>query len=456
MKKLLSLLFFVFLFSCSGKNINDNAINTAIKADIDSLNPYKFVSSSTKEIMYNVYEGLVMPNENGEVKPAIAKSFSISKDGLEYDFEIRDDVYFHSGNKLSMEDVVFSLEKMKELKLEPAFDNITKIESKDKNVKIYLQKPDSSLIYYLITPIVEKKLYDTLDQKENGTGPYYIEIYEREQKIVLKKFDKYYGLKANIPVVNINVVASDDATFLKLLSNEYNFYSGVSYKRVSELNDFNIFKNSQNMMFILGINNERFDKETRAKIDSAINREDIIQKVTNGYAKKLTEDKNEVVNLKGLKLKLKIPTNSNVYIDAAQVVKNQLVKMGADVDIIQIEWASWLQEVYTNKDYDITLIALTGKLDKDSVYRRFRSDYKRNFINFKNEEYDKLIDLAKKEVDVTLRNSLYEKAFEILKKENASVFIMDMETIVAAKKIEGYVNYKIPYVNFSVLKFGEK
>ena len=82
MKYFLTLLL-TLLISCTN-SASKKEINTAITSDIESINPYKLVSSNSTEIMYNIYEGLVMPSENGDVVPALAKSYSVSEDGLVY------------------------------------------------------------------------------------------------------------------------------------------------------------------------------------------------------------------------------------------------------------------------------------------------------------------------------------------------------------------------------------
>ena len=64
-------------------------VRTITSMDIDSLNPYKLVSSGSEEIMMNVFEGLVMPTVDVWLAPAVAKEYKISDDGLTYTFEIR-------------------------------------------------------------------------------------------------------------------------------------------------------------------------------------------------------------------------------------------------------------------------------------------------------------------------------------------------------------------------------
>lgn len=472
MKYILTL--FLTLFLSCGINKTDNTINTAITTDIDSINPYKLVSSNSTQLMYNVYEGLVMPGEKGDVVPAIAKSYSLSDDSLTYEFVIRNDVYFHNGDKLTIEDVVFSLEKMKELKLQSAFLNIKSVEIKDENtILIHLVEPDSSFIYYLTTAIVNKKTFGSIDTKENGTGAYSIKEYKNEQKLVFEKFDKYYGNKANIQTININISPNSQTNFLKLLSGEYNFLPYIDVKREKELSNLTLIKQPQNMVFMLGINNKKVPKNQRLGLATYLNKKKINEKITNNNSLLLKSSMSPILsnyyneNIKevgvhgdsilGQTYTLKIPTNNKLYIEAAQVIKEQLLReFNVNIKIVEMELSSWLQEVYTNRDFELTLISLSGKLDPDAILRRYTSTYKRNFINFDNKEYDMLISEAKKTSDINKRIENYKKAQQILVNEAASVYIMDPTFIVAhSKNISGYTSYATPYINFAKLKFGE-
>ena len=143
-------------------------------------------------------------------------------------------------------------------------------------------------------------------------------------------------------------------------------------------------------------------------------------------------------------------------IEAKNKIDQLLSKYGFNVKIVELEFATWLQEVYTNRDFEMTLIGLSGKLDPDAILRRYTSKYKRNFIGFNNEEYDKLILDAKRTVDVNKRVELYKKAQQILVDESSSVYLMDPTFIVAhSKDITGYTKYPIAYMNFAKLKFSE-
>ena len=88
-----------------------NEINIGIAQDFDSLDPHTMTAAGTKEIMFNVFEGLVKPNSDGEIVPAVASEIVKSDDGLTYMFTLRQGVKFHNGDPVTMQDLVFSIER---------------------------------------------------------------------------------------------------------------------------------------------------------------------------------------------------------------------------------------------------------------------------------------------------------------------------------------------------------
>ena len=103
----------VALSACSGdKGDESSKIVVGIPQDLeDSLDPHEAVAAGTKEILFNVYEGLLKPDETGNLVPAVAKEYSVSDDGLVYSFVLRDGVKFHNGKEVTAEDVKYSIEK---------------------------------------------------------------------------------------------------------------------------------------------------------------------------------------------------------------------------------------------------------------------------------------------------------------------------------------------------------
>lgn len=477
------------LLGCSGeKESKLKEIKTTMSMDLDSLNPYKIVSSGSEEIMLNVYEGLLMPTVEGTLTPAIAESYEISEDGLTYTFKIRKGIKFHNGNPLDVKDVEFSLNRMAgrdgSQPTSALFNEIESIRVVDENtIEIKLKESDSAFIYALIKGIVPDENADNLDQNPIGTGPFKVNSYSREQQIVLDKNNEYWGEKAKVDRVTVLVTPNSETAFLKLLSGEINMLPRVDAKRLKELNKFTNISAPQNTVQIFALNNKvkPFDNvSVRKAINYAIDKDEIINSVMGGEGIKLdtnmspvmkkycipyVDEKRDIEKAKellkearveNLEFTIKVPSNYPLHVNTAQVIAEQLKDIGVKVNIETIEWTTWLSDVYSGRKYEATIVGLSGKLDPYSILRRYTSDYRANFFNFEDERYDLLIAEAKSSSNDEKIVTNYKAAQEILRGEQAAIYIMDPKLITSFdKKITGFEYYPLPFIDFSKLDIGE-
>ena len=463
-------------------------LKTTMTMDIDSLNPHKIVSSGTEEIMFNVYEGLLMPGVDGSLQPAIAESWKISDDGKVYTFKIRKGVKFHDGTTLTPKDVVFSLNRMGGKDgFPPAKALLAEMESVkavgDDEVEIRLPKTNSGFIYALTMGIVPEANKDNLEKNPIGTGPFKVKEYSREQELVLERFDDYWGNKAKLDRVVVYITPNSETAFLKLLSGEIDMLSRVDSKRVNELKNFNNVYGPQNTVQIFALNNavEPFnDIRVRKAINYAIDKDEIIKGVMDGNGIKLETNmspvmkkyvipnigqKRDIEKAKQLlkesghehfSFTIKAPSNYIMHVNTAEIIAQQLKEVGIDVKIETVEWTTWLSDVYSGRKYEATIIGLSGKLDPYSVLRRYTTTYKNNFFNFSNEEYDRLIDEAKHSNDDALITKNYKRAQEIIRDQQAAIYIMDPELMTSLdKRIKGFEYYPTPFINFANMSFGD-
>ena len=126
--------------------IKGGEVTVGIAQELDSLDPHKMVYAGTKEVLFNVFEGLVKPDKSGDLVPAVASEYEVSEDAKVYTFTLRDGVTFHDGSPVTAEDVKYSIERYAEIQGEgSAFSIMESVEIVDeKTVKVNLTEGNSA------------------------------------------------------------------------------------------------------------------------------------------------------------------------------------------------------------------------------------------------------------------------------------------------------------------------
>ncbi|MCM3764760.1 ABC transporter substrate-binding protein [Neobacillus niacini] len=487
--------------ACSGKEEKKPSktqedireISVRINSDPDFLDPHKAKASLTFRVMLNVFEGLFNPLPDGSIEPAIAETYEVSDDGLVYTFKIRNGVQFHNGNAVAANDVKYSFERIMGTKtgepLSSDFNVIQAIETPDdKTVVMKLKQPDSSFLYRLTanqSAIIPESNDADQNTKPIGTGPFQFVEYNPENNLIIEKNKDYWKKgKPYLDKVKFVFQTDNQSALLSLQGGQVDI-TDVPAHKISELEkDFSIIKQDNNSVFLLGFNHDKkpfSDVRVRQAINYAINKDEIIEATFSGLATKLGSNmspamgsfykegldnhyKPDVDKAKkllaeagypdGFSTTLTVSSHNEIYSNAAQVAVEQLKKVGITAEIKVIEWAKWLEDVYGKKDYDMTLIDFTGKLDPFKVLGRYVSDNKgSNLVNFNNPEYDKLMADVIAEKDEAKQIDLYKQAQEILTEEAAAVFIADFQTPWALNpKLEGFKTYPIFYMDMSEIR----
>jgi len=488
MKKLLTLILLSVLtltFFSTGKVV------VAVPQDPDFLDPHKASASGTYEMMFNVFEGLLKPDSSGNVIPAVASDYSVSSDGLTYTFTLRDGVKFHDGNPVTMDDVLYSLNRLRgndgEKALSSDFENfVESITALDgKTVEIKLNQLNSDFLGKFVAAILPK---DNDDHNKNpiGTGPFRFKEYAPGQKVVLAKFDDYWKKGVpNLDEVEFRIITETQASLMSFMAGEVQMLPRADAIQAELLRDrFNLTKVPQNMVQLMTMNIARkpFDNlKVRQAINYAIDKDEIIEIVANGYGTKLGSNMSPIMKKyyqegledyyatdlvkarellveagypAGFSTTITVPSNYQIHVDAAQVITEQLKKIGINVSIEQVEWGVWLDRVYKGREYDMTVIVLTGKLNAYDILKRYLSTYDYNFMNYSNSEYDEIINSAIKEIDEEKKIDLYKKAQTILTHDAAAVYIMDPNFIAAmAPELDGYTVYPLYVQDMSTIHY---
>ena len=149
-----------------------------------------------------------------------------------------------------------------------------------------------------------------------------------------------------------------------------------------------------------------------------------------------------------LSFTITVPSNYELHVDTAQVLVEQLRAAGIEAKLDQVEWATWLTEVYQGRNFQATVCGMDShSLAASGCLARFQSESKKNFINFKSAAYDEAYAKAIAAVDDAEQTALFKQCEEILTKEAANVYLMDPPDFAAMQKsVTGYRMYPALYI----------
>lgn len=488
----------IALIGCSGDKAKDSSeIVVGIPQDLeDSLDPHKALAAGTKEILFNVYEGLLKPDSQGNNIPAVAESYTVSEDLMTYTFKLRDGIKFHNGKNVTADDVKYSIDKFAGISdgsepLVSAFSVIEKVNIiDDKTVDVVLNTPDTDLPTYLamVSAAIIPKDNENPDTVAIGTGPYKYVSRSPQENIICEAFDDYWGEKANIKNVTFKVEANADSIVMDLLGGSIDFYARLTIDQVKQLNDeFSVYEGTMNLVQALYLNNnvKPFDDvRVRQALSYATDVDEILDITAEGkgtkigssmfpafgkyYDESLSElyptDIEKAKELlkeagyeNGFNMTITVPSNYQPHIDVAQVLAEQYKKIGVNAEIQLVEWNSWLSDVYTGRDFESTVIGVDASyLAASALLSRFESTAANNFINFKSDAYDKAYNKTLTTADDDERTALYLECEKILADEAANVYIQDLpEYVVLNKKFTGYEFYPLYVQDIAKLKLAE-
>ncbi len=468
----------------------ETVVRMNISSEPDSLDPWKSAASDTEAMMHNVFEGLCLYNEKGEIIPGLAESWEISEDGLTYTFHLRQGVKFHNGDAFDSADVLYSYNNFAGLDGNQAVSSdykiVESVEAPDAHTfVVHLSQPSASFLSVNIDSILPEG-YDDQAASPVGTGPFRFVEYTPSQRIVLEKNPDYYeeSRMAQVDRVEFYIMTDTAAVVSALQSGALDIASINADDAAVLEGSFDIYSSPQNMVQIFALNNEfePFSKvEVRQAISYCVDKEQIISSVFGGYGTKLYTNFSPVMSnyynsglegtydtdvakakelmeqagyADGFAFTCKVPANYQPHVDTAQIIAQQLQQIGVTMNIETVEWAAWLEDVYTNANYEGTIIGLSGKLDPDDVLGRFVSGYARNFYNYENPEYDQLIADSVTELDEEKRIANYQRCQEILTEDAVGVYICDPNLVVASRKdLKGYTFYPVTFHDMTKLSY---
>ena len=377
-------------------------ITVGLQLEPPHLDPTSAAAGAIDQVTYqNVYEGLTRFEEDGSIAPSLAREWEVSQDGTVYTFALEEGVSFHDGTTMDAEDVVFSLDRARAEASTNAqkglFEGIASVEAVDPaTVRVTLSEPDGLFPFKMAwgdAVIVAPESADGLTQAPVGTGAFRFEDWVQGDRIVLARNEEYWGEPAPLERATFKFIADPTAAFAAVMAEDVDAFLG--FPAPENLTQFEadprfaVQVGTTEGETILAMNHRReplSDPRVREAIALAVDRQAIVDGAMFGYgtpigthfaphhpayvdltaepphdperARALLEE----AGATDLTLSLKLPPPSYAR-RGGEILAAQLREVGIETEAESLEWAQWLEQVFTGHDYDLTIVAHTEPLD---------------------------------------------------------------------------------------------
>ena len=408
----------------------------------------------------NIYEGLVSRDQENEIVPRLARDYEVSSDGLTYTFTLNDGITFHSGTPLTSADVVSSYEAVRTdatLQGNAEFASIAQITAPDPaTVQIVLSAPNQNFLFSLTGPAgLVFQTGDTTDLKtaENGTGPFTLSRWSKGNAITFARNDTYWGEPAGVAEVEFQYIPDFSAGVNAALDGGVQVLTAVDPNLAPQLEDsFTLTTGRTTDKATLAFNNAKApldDVRVREALRLAIDHEALIDAVGSGTPlygpiPELDpgyEDLSDVISYdpekakellaeagqEDLELTLTIPTFYGTTVP--KVLISDFQKVGVTLKVDSVEFPAWLEDVYTNHDYDLSFVLHVEPRDfgnfADPAY----------YFGYDNPEVQALYSQALAEVDADASADLLAEAARIVSEDHAADWLYNGATITAVSPL---------------------
>ncbi len=479
MKKLiLSLILAFFLVSCNSNLKSIKEIVIAIDSEPKRINPLFLTDLNSHMVSEIIFKGLIHINEKGVPEPELAKYWEIKNNGHEIVFHLRQNIFWHDGEKFKAEDVVFTYEILNSSEVasprKGIFGPIKEIKIIDPNtVAVFYSKPyaaalESWSIGILPSHIGKRVLEPSFDDKPIGTGEFKIEKWQKGQFIVLHAFDKFFAGKPKIDKLILKFIPDQTTKYLELKSNKIEVAELPSYIKVDELlNKFNKYVVHSFRYTCLGFNLNKYpfrDENFRKAIAYSIDKEALIRsilkegRVSTGPYPAMTWYYNSKVKpfeynpKKGKKIIKDLGIDSlsfSIFVNSenkelqrvAQFIEQNLREIGINVKIRLLDWQSLRHRIIEEKAFEAVLLSRAYLWDPD-IYDLWHSSKTQkgqwNFFSFKDKKIDSLLEKGRKTLNFNERQRIYREIHKLLYEKQACIFLYETPLVFYAnKKIEG-------------------
>lgn len=479
----------------------------AMNTDVQSMDPQIQNDTTSEQVVKMLYNTLLKFEDDGTVVGDLAESWSVSEDKLTWTFNLKQGVKFHNGKELTSADVKATFDRALNaeaggLRTTEIIKMFTSVEAPDPyTVTITTDAPYGpmeSLMCNMSLGIMDADYIEqygldlgTSAEGENGTGPFKVVSWERDQEIVVERFDDYFGTPAKLKTVVYTVIPEAASRVIALETGEVDVIDKPTDEDLARLEadteNFTVLRKPtiSQRLFRFGCNDPIISNtKVRQAIVYAIDRQAIIDAlftgsgypstaplapVTFGYSD-LGEIEQDLELAKSLLAEAGYPDGFDTKIitteryqngiELAEIISQQLAQIGINAEIEVWEWsalsASWNGITADEFDQPIFIMGAGPSMrDADGGLRGLYTTSEtglndRNYGFYSNAEVDALIEQGMQETDQQKRVEIYKEAMEILYREDPVAFwLFDMYGLaITSSKVEGVTLSPISTITF--------
>lgn len=483
-KKLSLLMIASFIYtSASAQDYGDTLVSGTI-ADARTLIPILASDSASAEICNLLFNGLVKYDKDINLAGDLAEKWEIKDEGLTIIFYLRKNVTWHDGHPFTAADVEFTYQKLLDPKVKTPyggdFERVKSLEIiNDYTVKVTYKEPFAPALASWGMSILPKHLLEKEDlntsafqRKPVGTGPYKFKTWKSQEKIELISNRDYFEKRPYIGRCVYRTIPDESTLFLELQTQGIDSMSltPLQYTRQTETPFFKKyyrkfkFPNFSYTYLGYNLNNPKFkDIRVRQALNYAVDKSEIINMVLLGLgeistgpfvpqswaynsqfkpaefnpakARELLKDagwqdsnNNGWLDKNGEEFEFTITTNqgNEERIKVAQIIQRRLKEIGIKVKIKVVEWSVFVTEAIGKRTFETVLLGWSLGREPDNYDIWHSSKTKEgefNFICYKNEEVDKLLEEARGTFDQEKRKNCYHKIHSLIYEEQPYMFL---------------------------------
>jgi peptide/nickel transport system substrate-binding protein len=397
--------------------------------------------------MSNIFESMIdYEPDDFKYRGVLAEKFSISDDGLEIYFKLRDNICFSDGHPITTDDVIFTFETITDPNVDAAsyanyFRDVDRYEKiNEKEIKFYMKKVYFLSLGYLGgMPIHPKHIYEYKDARvfnerrsnPTGSGPYVFEKWDVGQQVVLRRNEKYWGPKPKVRKVVFPFITNDTASLQALLAGKIDYIRPLPDQFSEKCSDDNFKKDfyclsywdaGNTGYFWIGWNEARpffADRKVRLAMTHLIDREAIKEHILRNpeaaiptgpfyiYGKQsdstikpwpynvekakqlldeagwIDRDGDGIRDKDGVPFRFKyMISETPIHEQIAKLVKDSAASVGIEVLLDPYEWSVFSQKVQ-NREFDAVSMAWGGNVESDP-YQIWHSSQRKNGSNYVN------------------------------------------------------------------------